>query len=73
MDVRCFYCNEPVDPTDGTNYRRLVGWERKAPLGTSRRGGSDIVLRRHTDDYACFGCVEKLRAGLDTNQRGLFA
>lgn len=70
IEARCHYCSVPVDPTDRRTYRRVVGWERKA-LASSRRSGSDIVLRETRDEYACAGCIVRLQQGLDVRQEAL--
>ncbi len=72
LTVNCFYCNRPLDPTDPSNLRQVTGWEKKS-TSYSRRGGSDVRLRKPTGEYACSPCIERLRAGLDVSQQGLFA
>jgi hypothetical protein len=67
MTVSCFYCGEQVNPDDTNTYRRIQGWERKA-VSASRRGGSDVVLREHRDEFACMFCIDRLRRGVSTNQ-----
>lgn len=69
MNVLCIYCDEQVD--DAIAYRRVLGWERKAPADTSRKGGSDIVLREQGDEFACPLCITRLRSGLNVAQETL--
>lgn len=61
----CTYCRASVDPRYA--WRRVVGWEQKA-VATSRRRGSDIVLRQQLDEYACNGCVTRLKSGIALGQ-----
>jgi hypothetical protein len=69
--IRCVYCKDPVDPEDKSVYRRVEGWERR-PLASSRRGGSDVVCREHVVDvFACWLCVDRLRAGVSPQQETL--
>jgi len=56
---------------DASVYRRVVGWERKARYQSSRRGGSDIVLREVTAEVACSECITRLRAGVPAGQESL--
>lgn len=67
----CFYCGDDVDPDAPTTYRRCVGWERKASSST-RRGGSDIVLREPGVGFACQFCVANLKNGRPATQGGMF-
>jgi len=68
--VVCAYCDEPVDPNSPSVYRRITGWERKA-VASSRRGGSDIVLRESGPYWACDACIRRLQAGVDIKQGSL--
>lgn len=70
MTVACSFCGEPVD-TASNVYRRVSGWERKAYGRTSRKGGSDIVLREAHDEYACSACITRTKAGINVGQRAL--
>ncbi len=67
-DVVCTFCSEPVD--DRLAYRLISGWERKA-LGASRRGGSDVVLRKAHDEFACTACIARAKAGINVHQEAL--
>lgn len=67
--VACTFCEAEVD--DAVAYRRILGWERKAPGDTSRKGGSDITLREHGDEFACSSCITRLRSGLNVAQESL--
>lgn len=69
MKVVCTYCRDDFD--DAVAYRRVIGWERKAAADTSRRGGSDITLREHRDEFACPECITRLRSGLNVAQEAL--
>ena len=64
----CVYCGKTVDESHG--YRRVVGWERKA-VGSSRKGGSDIFLREHRDEFACGPCIARMKLGLSVAQESL--
>ena len=68
MTVRCGICGELVP--ESLAYRRISGWEQKARVA-SRRGGSDIVLREHHDEFACAGCIARLKAGINVAQETL--
>ena len=65
----CTHCNAPVE--FNTGYRRVQGWARRAPSSSSRRGGEDIVLREHLDEWACTRCIGLLRDGLSVEQGSL--
>ncbi len=67
-DVTCKFCSEPTDAR--LAYRRVSGWERKA-VGPSRRGGSDVVLRKAHDEFACPVCIVRAKSGLNVNQEAL--
>jgi hypothetical protein len=62
----CVYCHRPLSTLHGV-YQRVTGWERKATT-SSRRGGSDIVLRQPLDEWACAGCVHDRQAGVIAGQ-----
>jgi len=52
-------------------FQRVIGWERKSVL-SSRRGGSDIVLREPVPDvFSCQFCIERIRAGVNVSQETL--
>lgn len=67
-DVTCTFCSEPTDAR--LAYRLISGWERKAH-GSSRRGGSDVVLRKAHDEFACPVCIVRAKSGLNVNQEAL--
>lgn len=69
--ARCAYCFCTVDPGSRYIYRRVTGWERKADHASTRRGGSDIVLREHVEEFACPACVTLLRSGVSPGQEAL--
>lgn len=64
----CSMCGEEVTPA--LTYQRIVGWERKGK-SQSRKGGSDIVLREHRDEFACMTCITRIRSGINTAQESL--
>jgi hypothetical protein len=65
----CSLCNGPIQ--DGERFDRQVsGWERKA-LSTARRGGSDVLLREHTDRVAHSRCVDASKAGISPQQEAM--
>lgn len=69
--VPCHVCKREIDP-DGPNvYRRVTGWEKKATGWTTRKGGSDIVLRQRGDEIACGFCIDNLRNGRPAQQGAL--
>jgi hypothetical protein len=68
---RCSYCGEPVNPLNRFTYRRIVAWERKAPTHSSRRGGSDAVLREQLDEWAHPHCVSLAADGIAPGQTSL--
>lgn len=57
--LACFYCGDPVDPTDASAWRRVRGWDRRG-----RAGGSDIVMREPVVPgvMAHASCVERVKA-----------
>ncbi len=67
-DMTCTFCSEPIDVR--LAYRRISGWERKA-VGQSRRSGSDVVLRKAHDEFACPVCIVRAKSGLNVNQEAL--
>ncbi len=67
-DVTCTFCSEPIAVR--LAYRHISGWERKA-MGSSRRGGSDVVLRKAHDEFACSACIVRAKSGLNVNQEAL--
>lgn len=69
--VTCHYCGDDLEPDDRNTYRRVLGWERKAHA-SSRRGGSDIVLREPGVEFACRWCVDALKQGRSPHQGGMF-
>lgn len=71
MGQSCLLCREPIDPDDRNTLRRVAGWEQKASGSSSRRAGSDIVLRAPTGELAHQSCVSLARRGIDPDQRSL--
>jgi hypothetical protein len=67
--VNCTYCSTPVE--FNTAYRRVQGWAKRAPSSSSRRGGEDVSLREHLNEWCCLTCHERLRSGLSDNQEAL--
>lgn len=67
--MNCSLCGHPLSPTD-TPWRQVVAWEKKAS-GPSRRGGSDLVLREPTGEFAHGYCVGRVRDGLAPLQEAL--
>ena len=68
--ITCALCGEPVDPSGPSTFTRVQAWERKG-LNSSRRGGSDIVMRERLNDYAHGWCVERAKAGVSAGQEAL--
>jgi hypothetical protein len=71
MTAPCTYCGRPVDPTSRYTWHRVQGWERKAHMSSTRRGGSDISLRQAIDEYACDQCIGRLKSGVSPVQDSL--
>ncbi len=70
----CFHfeaCGQMVDPLARDTPRRVIAWEVKAPVRTSRKGGGDVVLREVRDEWLCRRCLERLKSGLDLQQEAL--
>ncbi len=67
-DVTCTFCSGTVDVR--LAYRRVSGWERKA-TAQSRRRGSDVVLRKAHDEFACPVCIVRAKSGLNVKQEAL--
>jgi hypothetical protein len=65
VTVLCFYCAKPVDPDSA--HRAVRGWEVKG-VSSTRRSGSDIVLREPLEEFACRGCILRRKHGLSTGQ-----
>lgn len=71
MNLRCHFCGHEIDPRLQTVWRQVTGWERKA-TSSSRKGGSDIVLREPVPDrVACNTCVEAAKRGVGPLQESL--
>jgi hypothetical protein len=68
--MTCRYCKGEVDPQDRTAVQRVVGWERKGS-SSSRRGGSDILLRERREEFAHAVCVSMQQRGLNALQGSL--
>jgi hypothetical protein len=71
MTAPCTYCGTPVDPTSRYVWTRIQGWEKKAYVSSTRKGGSDISLREHLEQYACEDCIRKLKRGVSPGQATL--
>lgn len=71
MSPTCFFCGEPVNPASRSVWRRVKGWERKAPSGSTRAGGSDISMREPTGEFACDICIVRLKSGVSPDQISL--
>jgi len=71
LNIACTYCETPVDPGSRYTWHRIQGWERKAHMSTTRRGGSDISLREPLPVYACDPCIQKLKSGVSPAQDSL--
>jgi len=69
--IACPFCGKPIDPTSDRTWRRVEGWERKAPAASTRRGGSDIALREPLDEYAHDRCIQLAKAGVSAEQMTL--
>lgn len=69
--VNCVECKAPIMRDAPTTYRRITAWEKKAPMYSSRRGGADIVLREHQDEFCCSTCVARLKRGVAPLQGAL--
>lgn len=70
MTVRCHFCGNELNPKLQTVWRQVTGWERKA-MSSTRKGGSDIVLREPLDKVACMGCIDQAKRGVAPLQKSL--
>lgn len=61
---RCVFCGEPVKP--GVDYRKETGWALQREKGTNA-----LALREAHDEWACWGCIDKMKRGLDVGQGSL--
>lgn len=70
MTVKCHLCGAEFDPRYG--WQMVYGWGRKA-AGGSRRGGSDIALRKPylPEIFACEPCIDGQKHGRSPRQGGL--
>ena len=69
---RCSYCGEQLDPLSPWVHQRVIGWQRMAGVRASgKHGGSDISLRETLDEWACPGCIGRLKAGVHIAQESL--
>lgn len=67
----CQFCGAAVKPDDSNTYTRVLGWEKRAHGSSSRRGGSDIVLRERLETFACMFCIDALKHGRAPSQGSL--
>lgn len=71
MIVRCHFCRHEINTKLQTVWRQVTGWERKA-VSSTRKGGSDIVLREPVGDrIACSSCIDQARKGVAPLQESL--
>lgn len=68
MNVRCFYCKEPVDPSSDRTWQQVTGWQHRSSRSSSRRGGSDISMRTPTGELAHDTCVNLAKRGISPAQ-----
>lgn len=68
--TNCAECRKPVNPADPNTYQRVIGWERKA-LASSRKSGSDIVLREQRQEFAHAHCIHRRKLGLNPQQESM--
>ena len=55
LDLRCKFCDLPVDPNQLGVYRYVKGWEKARRKG----GGTNALrLRERTDTYAHSPCID---------------
>lgn len=72
MILQCHFCGGQIDPRIQTVWRQVTGWERKATTSSSRKGGSDIVLRESVPDMvACNSCIDSVKRGVGPMQGSL--
>ena len=65
----CSLCSGPIHQGERFD-RQITAWERRG-LGQSRRGGSDVLLREHTDRVAHSRCVDASKSGVSPQQEQL--
>lgn len=71
MTLRCHFCEHEIDPRIQTVWRQVTGWERKATSSSTRKGGSDIVLRERGERVACASCIDSAKRGVGPFQESL--
>jgi len=64
--VRCYFCNEWLDPDHMRTWRFVHGWEQPRDEG----GLHALALRRPQQRWACTPCVERERKGVAAGQLG---
>jgi hypothetical protein len=69
---QCSTCKKPCDPNHPGTLHAIEAWERKAPA-TSRRSGSDVVLRTRVSPgkYLCWLCADRAKRKVAPLQGGL--
>lgn len=67
MKVDCHFCGDQLDTSMGRVSQFVSGWERRRRAG----GTNAIILRKVHPQWACYECIEKLRAGIDPAQQRL--
>jgi len=70
VNANCYFCGKPVNPLARETWCRVDAWERKAQ-GQSRRGGSDIALRRQLEEFAHSACIRLEQRGVHVGQTAL--
>jgi hypothetical protein len=65
-ELLCVFCDEPVNPNSRFTYRSMKGFHRPG-----KAGGSDVVLREDTGQYAHPQCVDRERMGVSHAQQEL--
>lgn len=69
--MKCQFCpKEITDPTGRGFFERVTGWQTKG-AAESRKGGSDIVLREGTGEFACGECILKMKQKVNAAQAAL--
>lgn len=62
----CALCNGPIQNGE-ILAEQITAWRVKG-IGTSRRGGSDVVLRETTGRVAHQRCLDRQRSGVSVQQ-----
>lgn len=63
----CTFCGTEVDPYAHTTYQKESGWSHRREGG----GTNALALAQKHDEWACWTCIDKLKAGIPLEQQSL--